>query len=324
MSTLPSTLIHTISSHNGPINALTFSSIGGTYILSGSSDHQIHLTRTEPQSTSSKSTSSAHVTSIPIQKYAAHGYPILDISCSADNQTFASVGGDRSVFLWDVPNATTIRRFGGNQQGHTSRINAVSFAGIEDSVLVSGSDDRSVRVWDVKSRNINPIMVFEEAADSVSSVVVREEEIIAGSVDGRVRSYDVRMGRCIEDTMPAAVTSVQMTGDGQAMLVGCLDSKIRLVDRKDGGCLRAFSGDGFTNEELRLKSCFGKGEAVVLSGGEGDGNVRAWDLMSGQIVRVVEASERVVSVVRWREKGRGTDAVWASGGVDGKVRIWGA
>ncbi len=322
--TLPSTLLHTISSHSGPVNALTFSSLGGTYILSGSSDRQIPLSRSESTSTSTtdnpRSTTSS---TAPIQKYAAHGYPILDISCSADNKTFASVGGDRSVFLWDVQAASTIRRLGGTQQGHTSRINAVSFAGVEDSVLVSGSDDRTVRIWDLKSRNANPIMVFEEAGDSVSAIVVRDEEIIAGSVDGRVRSYDVRMGLCTEDTMPAPVTSVQITGDGQALLVACLDSKIRLIDRKDGTCLRAFRGDGFKNEDLRIKSCFGKGEAVVISGSESAGTVNVWDVMTGQIVGRVEAAEKVISVVRWRNKGRGVKGIWASGGADGVIRIWG-
>ena len=316
--TLPSTLIHTISSHTGPINALTFSSLGGTYILSGSSDRQIHLSRTDP---SNSPNSAASVTTSPIQKYAAHGYPILDISCSADNQTFASAGGDRSVFLWDVQAASTIRRFGGTQQGHTSRVNAVSFAGAEDSVIVSGSDDRSVRVWDVKSRNANPIMTFDEASDSVTAVVVRKEEIITGSVDGRVRSYDIRMGLCTEDTMPAAVTSVQITGDGQAILVGCLDSKIRLIDQKDGTCLRAFGG--FLSQDLRIKNCFGRQEAIVLSGQEGDGKVTAWDVMTGNNAGSVETAEKVVSIVRWRPKGRGVSAVWASGGADGVVRVWG-
>jgi WD40 repeat protein len=321
--TLPSTPLHTISSHTGPINALTFSSLGGTYILSGSSDRQIHLSRTDPASNSSKANPTSSVNAAPIQKYAAHGYAILDISCSADNQTFASVGGDRSVFLWDVQAASTIRRLGGIQHGHTSRINAVSFAGVEDSVIVSGGDDRSVRVWDVKSRNTNPVMVFDEASDSVTAVVVREEEIITGSVDGRVRSYDVRMGLCTEDTLPAPVTSVQITTDGQAVLVGCLDSKIRLIDRKDGTCLRAFGGSTFTNKDLRIKSCFGREEAIVLSGEERDGKVNAWDTMTGECAGNVEAGTKVVSIVRWRQQSRGTDAVWASGGADGVVRVWG-
>ena len=330
--TLPTTPLNTITSHTGPINALTFSAIGGTYILTGSSDRQIHLSRTEPLSSTTGKADSAPTTSTPIQKYSAHGYAVLDLTCSSDNTSFASVGGDRSVFLWDVQAGTTTRRFGSNSsQGHTARINCVSFAGQDDSILVSGSLDRTVRIWDVKSRNANPVMVLDEAKDSVTSVVVPRTgyEIIAASVDNRVRSYDLRMGQCFVDTLPAAVTSVEVTRDGQALLASALDGWIRLLDRKDGTLLQSFGGgkDGYVNHDLRLKACFGQGEAIVIAGSEGNGKVRAWDVVSGEKSTELDAGEsgKVVSVVSWRDNGKGAsgDGVWASGGADGKVKVWG-
>jgi mitogen-activated protein kinase organizer 1 len=42
-------------------------------------------------------------------------------------------------------------------------------------------------------------MTLSEAKDSVSCVVVIQSEILAGSVDGRVRTYDVRMGKLTTD-----------------------------------------------------------------------------------------------------------------------------
>jgi|EP01047_Picozoa_sp_COSAG01_P028290 mitogen-activated protein kinase organizer 1 len=47
------------------------------------------------------------------------------------------------VFYWDVASATVIRRF----RGHTAKINAVEFGAPNCDVLVTGSYDRSVRVW---------------------------------------------------------------------------------------------------------------------------------------------------------------------------------
>lgn len=331
---LPSSLVNTLSSHSGPINALTFSSLGGTYILSGSSDRQIHLSRSEP--------ANANQPSRAIQKYAAHGYAVLDIAVSQDNQTFASVGGDRSVFLWDVQRADgTLRRFGSNtNQGHTGRINCVAFAGEGDSVLVSGSDDTSVRLWDAKSRDNKPLMVLDEAKDGVASVVVpgNGHEVVSGSVDGRIRSYDVRMGRVTVDVMPGAVTSLDLSRDAKTVLAACLDGRIRMMDRADGTCLRAFppadheeggSGSGsYKNDSLRLRSCFALNESLVLSGSESDGKVRAWDVLSGKSVGTVDVnpSGKVVSVVRWREgsQAQGRQGLWAGGGVDGIVKIYAA
>lgn len=41
---------------------------------------------------------------------------------------------------------------------------------------------------------MKPIQVLEDAKDSVTSVTVQEHEILSGSVDGRLRCYDLRMG----------------------------------------------------------------------------------------------------------------------------------
>ncbi len=260
---------------------------------------------------------------------------MLDIAVSADNKLFASVGGDRSVFLWDVQNAEgTLRRFGSNTNaGHTSRINCVAFAGQDDGVLVSGGDDRSVRMWDMKSRDAKPLMVLEEAKDGISALAVPGNgyEVVSGSVDGRVRSYDIRMGRVTVDTMAGAVTSLQVSRDGKLLLVGSLDGKLRLIDRSNGACLRAISDQGqeagYKNENLRLKSCFAMNEAMVLSGSEADGRVLGWDVVSGKCIGTLEVSPpgKVVSVVKWRQGSQAErkQALWAAGGAEAVVRIYG-
>jgi mitogen-activated protein kinase organizer 1 len=275
---------------------------------------------------------------------------VLDISVAADNASFASVGGDRSVFLWDVATAQTLRRFGGNQ-GHTARINSVAFAGSGDSVLVSGSFDASVRIWDVKSQQMKPIMVLEEAKDSVSCVLAGlpagaagEYEILAGSVDGRVRCYDLRKGVLDTDVIGASVTSLQRTRDGRGILVGALDSSIRLMERDGGGLLKAYKYDGWKNKEFRLRSVFGGNERWVLCENEevtgDDGEVVVWDTLTGKVVERVrpaglKAAEKqrigadgkikekkiVVSCIAWKENGRGDQ--WCCGGTDGIVTVFG-
>ena len=58
--------------------------------------------------------------------YASHS--------SHDNSKFASSGGDRAIFLWDVTGGNTIRRI----SGHLSKINVVDF-NQEATVLASGT-----------------------------------------------------------------------------------------------------------------------------------------------------------------------------------------
>lgn len=48
-----------------------------------------------------------------------------------------------------------------------------------------------------------PIQTLAEAADSITSIAVspspHHTEILASSVDGHVRSWDLRMGKVVED-----------------------------------------------------------------------------------------------------------------------------
>ncbi len=68
-----------------------------------------------------------------------------------------SGGGDKQVFLWDVATGRVIRKF----RGHDAKVNAVQYNQVtgENNVVVSGSYDKSVRIWDCKSNNIDPIQV---------------------------------------------------------------------------------------------------------------------------------------------------------------------
>jgi mitogen-activated protein kinase organizer 1 len=227
----------------------------------------------------------------------------------------------------------------------------VTFAGQADSVLISGSFDASVRIWDVKSQNAKPVMVLEDARDSVSCVLAGQSagkggefEIVTGSVDGRARYYDLRMGRLETDVVGTSITSLQRTRDGNGVLVGGLDSSVRLMDRDGGGLLKSYKGQGFKNEEFRVRSSFGANERWVLCGNEDvkgdDGEVVVWVTLSGNVVERIavpgskgegkkkigrdgkeKARRNVISCLAWKENGRGDQ--WCCAGTDGIVTVFG-
>lgn len=181
--------------------------------------------------------------------------------------------------------------------------------------------------------------------------MVKGTEIIAGSVDGRVRSYDVRMGRTTTDVLGASVTSLCLSKDGKTVLVGSLDSKIRLMDRETGGCLKTYADEAWQNRDLRVQSVLGGKERWVVAGdelsgsaeGEVDGRIWAWDLLSGRLVAKVpvpwgpggmESRKRVlgrdgkekerknvVSCLAWRNDGYGDQ--FCVGGTSGVVTVFG-
>jgi mitogen-activated protein kinase organizer 1 len=45
------------------------------------------------------------------------------------------------------------------------------------------------------------MMTMSEAKDSISSITILGPEILAGSVDGRIRTYDIRQGKVTTDVI---------------------------------------------------------------------------------------------------------------------------
>lgn len=146
-----------------------------------------------------------------------------------------------------------------------------------------------------------PIQVLEEAKDSITSLAIRSHLIVTGSVDGHVRTYDVRQGEmridlfdrrsplssisgslsAESDAGTEPVTSVTLSADAAVLLVSTLDSTVRAMDIESGQMLQSFTGHN--NTSYRGKACFGVGEASVISGDE-DGFVFSWDLESVSFV----------------------------------------
>ena len=132
----------TLNAHKGPVNVARYSKGSAKYILTGGQDKTVRLWNAN--------------LGTEIKAFAAHGYEVLSVTvyvcfesfnyyapyCSIhrsnDNAKFASAGGDRSVFLWDVTTGTTIRRL----SGHMGKIHVVEFN--EDaSVVASGMSLRA-------------------------------------------------------------------------------------------------------------------------------------------------------------------------------------
>ena len=67
-------------------------------------------------------------------------------------------------------------------------------------------------------------------------------EVVAGSVDGCVRRFDVRAGLESCDALGAPVTCVSASHDGNCLLAGCMDGGVRLLDKAAGDLLATYRG----------------------------------------------------------------------------------
>ena len=81
-----------------------------------------------------------------------HSHGVVDVAIAKSNDCFLSAGGDRAAFLWDVPSGKVLRKL----NKHTQKINSVALND-DTSVAVTGSDDSTVQLWDLKSKSREPV-----------------------------------------------------------------------------------------------------------------------------------------------------------------------
>mmetsp|Transcript_2633 Transcript_2633/g.4479 ORF Transcript_2633/g.4479 Transcript_2633/m.4479 type:complete len:314 (+) Transcript_2633:27-968(+) len=292
---LPCVETQELKGHDGPVFAVRYNTTGN-YCLSCGKDRKICLWNP--------------IKGVLVKTYLGHGYEVRDVSVAADNSKFASCGGDKQVFIWDVASGAFIRKL----RGHDSAINAVKYAA-NDEVLVTAGYDQSVKLWDCKSRSTEAMQVMKAFKDSVTSVMVRGWEITAGSVDGTVRRFDVRMGRMYVDELHHPVTSVAVSGDGLCTLAACLDSTLRLLDKASGQLLASYKGH--MHQAVKMDCGFTPSDAHVVGSSE-TGEVLYWDLVEGNVVKRFDAHNGMVCSLAIHPEGN--QLITSS--LDGAVKVW--
>jgi mitogen-activated protein kinase organizer 1 len=208
-------------------------------------------------------------------------YDISSVCIDSSNSKFVSCGGDKSIFLWDVMSGNILKRF----TGHEARVNAVGI-NHDCSVVFSGSYDGKVRAWDTKGGNPNvPIQTLSNFKDSITSIIIpafdssSSNEIIAASVDGTVKTFDLRMGEVRSDVIDSPVTSLALTPDGKCVVANCLDENIYLIEKSTGELLKKYNkGHSGGNYALGVAAT----DTEIVSGSE-SGEVVVYSLLSGEV-----------------------------------------
>jgi len=167
--------------------------------------------------------------------------------------------------------------------------------------------------------NRQAIQVLDEARDAVQTLHVGSTYLMTGSVDGHVRTYDLRMGELRSDFIGHPVASVIPTGDSQTYLVATLDNNIRLMDCATGKMLNDFTGH--TNESYRIRACFGHGEASIICGDE-KGQVWAWDLVDAKLLQPNPPPQAHQKIITWTEHHPTDAGEMITASADGTVKIW--
>jgi WD40 repeat protein len=269
-----------------------------------------------------------------VEHLNAHTGGVMSVTFNPDDQLVASGGADDTVRLWDGDKLTPVEQLPAPQaqgpapsgpgpwpwggQGHTAPVTSVAFS-TDGTRLVSGSNDKTVQLWDVSRRQRigDPMIGHQGLVLSVAFVADGNgNAIVSGGNEHALRFWNAIVGQPPTEPLighDGPVTSVAISPDSHRIVSGGVDGTVRLWDSDTGMKVTEMPMSHPAGVISRV--AFNQAGDVVASG-SADGKIRLWNLTT-DIVTPIDTGRPVTAIAMNRDGNR-----LASAGIDGQVTIW--
>ncbi len=219
-------------------------------------------------------------------------------------------------------------------RGHKDRVSCIAY--LKDNLIVSGSWDKTVRIWDVSQGNCIAILKGHEGGVCLVGAAYNDEGlfIISRSWDGIIKLWDISSGSCLKSSdLPEEFDSYSLVVPkygkldrlelaGNLIVSDHWSGEIKVLDAVSNNLLRQLEGhDLGVSCMVPLERSRGvvvpESKANLIASGSYDNTIRVWDIDSGKCLAVLTGHEDYVLCLL--DLGYG---LLASGSADSSVKIW--
>ena len=299
----------------GDINSVAFSP-DGSRMLTASNDSDIRIYDTRTAELLIDLETLGHP--LDVATFSHDGTQVVMGDCAEVEETDSGevcVSGE--VILYDVESGEILQTF----NGHTNDVIAVAFSP-DDSLLMSGSDDATARIWDVESGE--ELHVIDEHNGRVFAVDFHPTEpiVLTYAVDTPPQIWDVDTGERIEEFTQHQVLGEPNLSVGAAAfspngeyVLSSYGIDLRLWDFESGATIRTYS-NGHTSF-VNSVSFDAEGENFVSSAWRENGFL-FWDTSFREPIIRFDAHSNIVNSVALSPNARFA----LTGSQDDTARLW--
>ena len=245
-----------------------------------------------------------------IRRMTGHGDAILCVDFARDGRHVASGAKDGMLIYWDATTGQIVRRFPKHPQevrsvafapasdylasasgftirmydvrgqevrrysGHTASIKCLAFSA-DGKRLLSGSDDKTIRLWDVATGR--EVLRFSRHTAGITALtfIAETSHFASASKDQTVRIWDLKSGLEIESLNPNAgnILDIAVSVDGKRLASAHFDTILRVWDLTK----TAEIGQCVGHKQMVSTVAFLPDGKRLLSAGQ-DHTLRLWDL----------------------------------------------
>jgi len=214
-----------------------------------------------------------------------HANAVLECHWSSDGTQLYTCSADKSVCVWDPESGRRLKKL----NSHTAIVNSMQTVRRGVPYLVSGGDDGTTKLWDLRVRRC--VHTWEHQYQILAvSFDDTAERVFAGSLDNNVLIYDMRNRDADPDLLTGhtdSVTGIDVSKDGNFLVSNAMDNTLRIWDVRPfvgnrNRCLRILKGATHNFEKNLLRVRWSERDEMCAAG-SADQNVNIWDMRQLQL-----------------------------------------
>uniref|UniRef100_A0A671THK7 ATG16 autophagy related 16-like 1 (S. cerevisiae) n=1 Tax=Sparus aurata TaxID=8175 RepID=A0A671THK7_SPAAU len=274
---VPSTALHVFEAHDGEVNAVRFSP-GSRLLATGGMDRRVKLWevvggRCEPKG--ALTGSNAGITSIDFDSAGSY---------------LLAASNDFASRIWTVDDY----RLRHTLTGHSGKVLSARFL-LDNARIVSGSYDRTLKLWDLRSK----VCIVMKTC-----TVFAEQCVMSGHFDKKVRFWDIRAESIVRELeLLGRVTSLDLNHDRTELLTCSRDDLVKIIDLRSNAVRQTFSAQGFKCGADWTRVTFSP-DGSYVAGGSADGALYVWNVLTGKVDRTLDRNHNsAINSVSWSPSG---------------------
>lgn len=255
-----------------------------------------------------------------IRTYKGHTEAVKDISFNPDGTSFLSAGFDSRIRLWDTETGKPINTFNVQKMPYCVRMNPDPD---RQYLFLNASLNTDIEQYDIRTGKM--VMSYTDHMEAVNNLLFVEDnkKFISFGDDKKIFCYEfgvpVIIKNICDDLLPA-IHSTAMHPGKEFFVAQTSANKICVFDVKDQNLRwnrkKFFKGHLATGYGIDLD--FSRNGDFVVSGDD-KGKVFFWSWKSNNVVKVLDAHDKVCKGVVWHPLEASCMLTYSW---DGSIKLW--